>query len=406
MMNDMSHDNRPSNVSDSCVTPDFYSYEWQPLISASLHDDFVEVAWADGASLSCYSLWLAENTLGMGLEPKTRESMIDPADLPDPGFLESAVVGENGELILNWADGRTTTAHPGWLRHVVLGRHQPASYLPAQEKWTPDSFSEPPSLDGSRVLEDPQVLRRWLDLIVRFGLARLRGTSVSEGFMRELAGRIGPIRHSNFGEVWSVRLVESPDSTAYTSIKLGQHTDFPTRETPPGFQFLHCVENTVAGGWSRMTDGLALVEELRSNHPDDYAALTGLKWVFFNRAESEDHRWVGPMIDHVDDDLPLTLRAFYPVRGFPQMDKADIPRAYKAMRRFSRLAHDERFQIRYPFKPGDVVGFDNRRVLHGRDAFDPGGGKRHLRGCYMDHDDLYSRLRVLNRGREGQSANE
>jgi gamma-butyrobetaine dioxygenase len=49
------------------------------------------------------------------------------------------------------------------------------------------------------------------------------------------------------------------------------------------------------------------------------------------------------------------------------------------------------------FEPGDLVGFDNRRVLHGRDAYDPGAGRRVLRGCYIDRDDVLSRLRVLRR---------
>jgi gamma-butyrobetaine dioxygenase len=208
------------------------------------------------------------------------------------------------------------------------------------------------------------------------------------------------VRSTNFGKMFSVRSVVDPDSTANTGLNLGQHTDLPTRETPPGFQFLHCVENGVSGGWSRMTDGLALVAELRDSFPADYEALTTLEWVFFNRSKSEDHRWIGPMIDHPDPRHPLTLRAFYPVRGFPHMDPADVPRAYEAMRRFSQLAHDPRLQIRYPFAPGDVIGFDNRRVLHGRDGFDPGAGARHLRGCYLDQDDLFSRLRVLNRRAE------
>ena len=60
------------------------------------------------------------------------------------------------------------------------------------------------------------------------------------------------------------------------------------------------------------------------------------------------------------------------------------------------MARDPRFQLVYPFRPGDLVGFDNRRILHGRDAFES-AGSRHLRGCYADHDDLYSRLRVLRR---------
>ena len=231
---------------------------------------------------------------------------------------------------------------------------------------------------------------------VRIGAAHatLPPTSTSSP---KLAARIGPIRDSNFGAVWSVRAKIDPDSTAYTGLNLGQHTDLPTRETPPGFQFLHCVENSCEGGWSRMTDGLAVAAELAANHPDDYEALTTLRWVFFNRSVDDDHRWSGPIIDHGGPGQPLTLRAFYPVRAFPDMAPADVPRAYVALRRFSEIAHDPRFQVRYPFRVGDLVGFDNRVVLHGRDAFDPVSGARHLRGCYIDHDDVFSRLRVLRR---------
>ncbi len=116
--------------------------------------------------------------------------------------------------------------------------------------------------------------------------------------MGRLVGHVGPIRDTNFGPVWSVRLKPDPDSTAYTGLDLGQHTDLPTREVPPGFQFLHCIENTVAGGWSRMSDGWAVVEAIRAEHPDAYEALTTLEWVFMNRAQDAEHRWIGPIIDH------------------------------------------------------------------------------------------------------------
>ena len=118
--------------------------------------------------------------------------------------------------------------------------------------------------------------------------------------------------------------------------------------------------------------------------------------MFCNRAKDAEHRWVGPVIDHGSRHQPLTLRAFYPVRTAPHMAPADMPRAYESLRVFATMARDPRFQLVYPFRPGDLVGFDNRRILHGRDAFES-AGSRHLRGTYADHDDFYSRLRVLRR---------
>ena len=57
----------------------------------------------------------------------------------------------------------------------------------------------------------------------------------------------------------------------------------------------------------------------------------------------------------------------------------------------------DRFLCRTPFSPGDLILFDNRRMLHGRAAFDPQSGVRRLEGCYLDRDEILSRLRVLAR---------
>jgi gamma-butyrobetaine dioxygenase len=381
------------------LTPDFIPHAWVGLDRATLTSDgFVRLAWPDGREWDAYSLWLAENSEGYGLEPSSRESMLEPRDLPSPHALTAVAVDSDGALLTEWADGRSLRVHPGWLRHVADQRHLPSSVLPAVTIWTGADFSEPPTLDGSRILDDDDLLEEWLATLVGYGLCRLTGTPTELDFVGRLVARVGPIRDTNFGPVWSVRAKPDPDSTAYTGLDLGQHTDLPTREVPPGFQFLHCIENTAEGGWSRMSDGLAVVEAIRTEHPDAYDALTTLDWVFCNRATDAEHRWIGPMIDHGSTHQPLTLRAFYPVRTAPHMDHADVPRAYESLRVFATMARDPRFQLVFPFRPGDIACFDNRRILHGRDSFES-AGSRHLRGCYADHDDFYSKLRVLRRNR-------
>ena len=380
------------------LTPDFIDHEWCGLATAELTNGFVAMRWSDGLDLIAYALWLAENADGYGLEPSSRESTIEPNQLPSPSSLLAATVGPQGELVLEWDGGRRTPVHPGWLRHIANGGHLPSASLPSPVAWTTADFREPPTIDGSTILDDESVLEAWLRTLAISGICRLVNTPTSLEFVGLLVGSVGPLRDTNFGPVWSVQASPDPDSTANTGLDLGQHTDLPTRETPPGFQFLHCIENTVEGGWSRQSDGLAVVDAIRAEHPDAYEALTTLEWVFGNRSPDADHRWVGPLVDHVDGPSPLTLRAFYPVRSAPNMAPADVPRAYEALRVFATVARDPRFQIRYPFRAGDLIGFDNRRVLHGRDAFES-TGVRHLRGCYADHDDLYSRLRVLDHHR-------
>jgi len=377
------------------LTPDFAHHDWSPLDAAALLDGAVELRWPDGLEYICHPLWLYEQTVG--LEPLTREGSVEPGQLPAPSWLVSVEITTDGALELTWQDGTTVRAHPGWLRSIAEGRHLPRAAIGEPVEWTTATMSTLPTFDGSAVLDDDAVFEAWLSSLCTFGVGRLRGAPRADEFLGELAGRIGPIRGSNFGDVFTVQSVVEPDSTANTGMALGQHTDLPTRETPPGFQFLHCVENSVAGGLSRMADGMAVVAEILRHHPDAYDSLTNDEWVFANRAIDGDHRWVGPIIDLGAPRSPLTLRAFYPVRLAPHMPFEHQHRAYDAMRVFSQVAHDPRFMITSAFEPGDLVGFDNRRILHGRDAFDPGAGRRRLRGCYVDHDDLYSRLRVLRR---------
>ncbi len=51
---------------------------------------------------------------------------------------------------------------------------------------------------------------------------------------------------------------------------------------------------------------------------------------------------------------------------------------------------------------GDALVFDNRRILHAREAFDPASGPRHLRVVQMERDEFYSRLQLV--ARKGRSA--
>ncbi len=385
------------------ATPDFYEYQWAPITGAELAGEFVVMTWADGRDLDAHGWWLRESLVAPGAtDPLTREGTIDPAELPDDLSVLSAEPTAAGALLVRWSDGCTGALHPGWLRHVADGQHQVDALLPSPEPWTATSLPEPPTFDGPAVLADDGELQAWLTSLVRYGIGRLRGLPSDEATVLRVAHRVGPARDTNFGPAWSVRAqirTNAENSTAITVLRLGHHPDLPTREIPPGFQLLHCLRNTCAGGWSRLTDGAAVVAHLEAHEPDTYDALSTLRWVFFNRSREHDHRWSGPMIDHGAPGAPLTIRAFYPLRAFPDMAPADIPRAYRAAKRFHELGADQRFQIGYPFEDGDLIGFDNRRILHGRDAFDDAACDRHLRGCYVDHDEVHSRLRVLVRRR-------
>lgn len=384
--------------------PDFYDYEANPLSCAACEGEFVHLRWPDDTTLACHRYWLKENAVGQGgIDLATREGLLDPAHLTDDMVVSSAVVDDAGDLIVEWADdSQRSIYHAGWLRHVADNQHQPSSWLPPAQSWTTASIGEVPRVDGRAALTSDETVLSLLNNLLSYGVCVLENSPTHERYLLELAERIGPVRDSNFGPLWDVLAdVEfagdaKTNSTANTGLRLGPHSDLPTREIPPGFQFLHCLVNEADGGESTLTDGAALVEALERDHPEAFELLYTRHWIFFNRGPGIDHRWSAPIIDYLPGcDMP-TLRAFYPVRAFPAMATEDIPRAYDALRLFHRLADKPEFELKFRLTAGDIMCFDNRRILHGRDAF-TGSGKRHLQGVYIDRDEIMSRSRALNR---------
>ncbi len=388
------------------LVPDFYHYDGAPIADVRVGDDGLILEWPDGQTLSCHRFWLRENTLGYGgIDPATREGLMDPAQLSDTMQIGNCSLTDAGDLRVVWApDGIESVYHSGWLRHVVEGQHLPQSWLPKPEAWTAQTLTSPPRCPAQSILEDDGALCDLLNHLLRYGVCLVERAPTKPGFLNELAARIGPVRDSNFGLLWDVKADVNlagdakTNTTANTGLRLGPHTDLPTREIPPGFQFLHCLINEADGGESTLTDGAALVEELRATHPEDYEILSTRRWVFFNRGPGIDHRFSAPIIDTLGGEGIPTIRAFYPVRAFPDMPDAQVADAYAALRRFHELADEPRFELTFRLGSGEIMCFDNRRVMHGRKAFS-GSGQRHLQGVYIDRDEILSRARAVNRGR-------
>jgi gamma-butyrobetaine dioxygenase len=86
-------------------------------------------------------------------------------------------------------------------------------------------------------------------------------------------------------------------------------------------------------------------------------------------------------------------RSIAPLR----LDARDLPSFYASYRLFAGLLRNPRFQLKLRLADGDLVVFDNQRILHGRTAFSAAKSLRHLRGCYLTRDSVYSETAVLRR---------
>jgi len=104
-------------------------------------------------------------------------------------------------------------------------------------------------------------------------------------------------------------------------------------------------------------------------------------------------------IIELEGDLQSNVRAinFSTKSGMyaPPLDSSVLDRFYRARRRFSEMLHHESHVASLQLRPGDILVFDNRRVLHARSAIQPSDGFRWLQGCYIHREGLqatYERL--------------
>lgn len=76
---------------------------------------------------------------------------------------------------------------------------------------------------------------------------------------------------------------------------------------------------------------------------------------------------------------------------------ADCRAYYAAYRRLGDMLREPRYQLRTLLGSGDLVVFDNQRILHGRTGFASAQHARHLRGCYLTRDSVYGEAALLLR---------
>jgi len=151
--------------------------------------------------------------------------------------------------------------------------------------------------------------------------------------------------------------------------------------------------SSAVGGATTFTDGFAAAEALRRNHPEEFTLLTQHAHPFEYR-DPEDGvvlRTSVPVIS-LGSDGHITRIAFNN-RSAGCIDlPADLfERYYAAWSRFDEICNSAEFLIEILMKPGDLTIFVNSRAMHGRREYTPGAG-RHIQGCYIDHDALFSRV--------------
>jgi gamma-butyrobetaine dioxygenase len=248
-----------------------------------------------------------------------------------------------------------------------------------------------------QLLSDDLVLYSAVTEFIELGFLLIHDTPIRADAILEVASRFGHVRTTNFGAFFEVYSRPNSNDLAYRPVAIGPHTDNPYRTPVPGIQLLQCLQNETSGGLSTLVDSLAVAEQLRREDPAGFELLTRVP-VRFEFQDPETHLvQVCPMIE-LDGSGQMAGVHYSPrLDDIPLMSDADTRAYHRARKRFGMLFDDPGYELRFKLDPGQLMMFDNNRVLHGRTSFDPSEGFRQLQGCYIDRDGPRSLYRVLKR---------
>ncbi|OBQ70068.1 clavaminate synthase family protein [Mesorhizobium erdmanii] len=357
----------------------------------------IAVELADGRSAKLSTRWLRlACECGECGDTASGKRWLTPADVDKAIHAESFDVSVPGQVTAIWQDGHVSHYDP-----TVLVGHAggsgPARFRP--QLWNNNLTERLSRFAFGAVVAEDEALFQSLRALRDHGIAMLTGVPAGTEATAQVAGRYGPIRETSYGKVFD--LISRPDARVAGETARAQipHTDEPFRYSPPGFIFFHAIRTGAgSGGTSLMVDGFHVAERMRTRTSDLFELLTRHGVTFHREHEGEVFFSAEAHVISLDAAGAVTGIRYNDRCLAPQWAPLDrIDGLIEALAELTRLICDPQNQFQHQLQPGEVLVFDNQRVLHGRSAFDPTLAVRHLRSCNIDRDGVHSAFRTLAR---------
>lgn len=369
------------------------------LAQATIGDDGLTVGWDGGQKATFPWAWLRDHGEDeSSLDAETMQRKVDTFSIAADLRGIAARISEQGERIrIDWSDNSASSELTARLLASAAGLAPGTSDSGAgltRTLWAAGTLPDPlPSVGFDALMADDTGLRQWLENIHEFGLSLVEGIPATETATRTLAERMGYIRETIFGGLWTLSAeIEDHGDTAYSTQYLEPHTDATYCHDAPGLQMFNCIEFDGRGGESILVDGFALAEQMRADCREHFDILA---------RTPVPGRYIEPGV-HLATERPairLDRNGALSQVSFNNYDRApfllpvdEMASFYRAYGELHRRIIDQANWLKIPLRPGMALIFDNWRLLHGRMGYT---GKRVFCGCYHNREDFESRLRTV-----------
>ena len=339
------------------------------------------------------ALWLMERCRHETIfDQRSSQRLFNPHQLNDDLSLVSAVINDNQTVNLVFNDNHSETLELDHLRSELFAK----DCIPEPVRW--DATDKKIYFSWSQILNDEAYLHSVVHQYLTHGYVLLTDVPAEKNAIIEVASKFGHIRTTNFGQYFEVYSKKDANDLAYSSAPLDPHTDNPYRQPVPGIQLLHSLINDAGkGGRSTLVDGYAVCDRLRQESEEYFQLLCSVPTYF----EFIDHNVIikkERTLITLDSNGNICEIHYSPRLDYiPLMSEKKTKRFHKARKLLGELLSSPEFEIKFHLQSGELMMFDNNRVLHGRTGFCTSEGERHLQGCYIDADGPRILYRVLEK---------
>ncbi|TQI33209.1 gamma-butyrobetaine hydroxylase [Pseudomonas aeruginosa] len=345
------------------------------------HPPSVRAQTAQG-NIELSALWLREKTEDQdSIDQLTRQRLFDSHMIDEMISLTEVKPEGTSQAFLTFSDGH----HALYSSAEILAEINDSKEHTQSEAWDSKIDMSLVRHDWGKMGQD-KAFATALTAYLRYGFIVLNNVPNTREQVLTVGSKFGYVKETNFGRFFEVYSKPHANDLAYRSVRLGPHTDNPYRDPVPGIQLLHCLVNETTGGLSTLVDSVKVVGALKAEDPNGYRLLkeTPVRFRFVDQGV-ELKTW-RPMISTDHDGNTLGVHYSPRLDSLPLLSGSETVAFHRARKRLAELFNHPDYELRFRLAAGELMLFDNSRVLHGRTSYDPSEGHRHLQGCYIDLD--------------------
>ena len=150
------------------------------------------------------------------------------------------------------------------------------------------------------------------------------------------------------------------------------HTDSPHWTNVPDLVGMLCINQAKKGGTNKFVSAYTIHNQLLKEQNDKLKTLYE-KFHFDKRGEfkiNESQTVFEPIFEFKDDKLHCRFLNDYIVAGHEIQNNPLSKLQKTSLQSLEEISKNENNVLSYELKPGDIVFFDNHRILHGRTKFE------------------------------------